>query len=320
MSDNITDKYLWVEKYRPKELDDVILPENYSDIFKKYIEEENIPHLLFYGGPGSGKTTIARILINKICKNKLDLLMLNGSSSNSIDVIRSIIEDFVSTSPTNGKIKIVYFDEADYITHNAQAALRNVIEMFHSNARFIFTCNFISKINEAIQSRCQLFEFKKLPKEYVISHITKILKNENIKYDENSILKIINLYYPDIRRIIGTLQSRVKNNEIIFDQQEVNNEVLIISHLKDMSLNFRKFEIVKQSIHKIQVIVSNHDLDFREIYQRMFEDPEVPIWMKIVINEFANKHDQCMLPAMNFMGCIYECVKHGNELASLLQV
>jgi len=319
MVNEYTEKFLWVEKYRPRSLDEVVLPENYKEFFKKYIEDKNIPHLLFYGGPGSGKTTITRILINEICKSRLDLLMLNGSSSNSIDVIRNVVEDFVSTSPTEGKIKIVYYDEADYITHNAQAALRNVIEMFHSNARFIFTCNYISKINEAIQSRCQLFEFKKLPKEYIAKYATAILEKENVECDIDIINKIVDSYYPDIRRIIGVLQSRVSNNKIVLDTQELNNESLVVSYLKDISNGIHDKNLLKESVHKIQQIISNYDIDYKTIYQKTFEDPDVAVWIKIIINEYANKHDFCMLPAMNFMACVYQSLKVGREFSLIIR-
>lgn len=319
MVDEVTEKFLWVEKYRPKVLDDVVLPKTYRDIFEKYIQNKNIPHLLFYGGPGSGKTTVARILINNICESKLDLLALNGSSANSVDIIRNMVEDFVSTSSNSGKIKIVYYDEADYITHNAQAALRNIIEAFHENARFIFTCNYISKINDAIQSRCQTYEFKQLPKEYIKDHVIKILNEENIEYNEGAVTNIISSFYPDIRRIVGLLQSRVNDGKLFIDNIENSNEHKIIILISDIGKSFSNKKTMKEKIDSIQEIISNYEVDYKTIYQKAFENSEIPIWVKIVLNEYANKHEFCMLPSMNFMSCLYQIMQNGNELSKALR-
>ena len=195
---------IWYEKYRPTDMDDLILPSNHKKAIKKFTKKLEIPHLLFFGPPGSGKTTIAMILINSVASARL---ILNASSEDrGIDTIKKRVKQFASSKKGGRLLNVVFFDEADGLTPDAQRALKNLIETYHKNCRFIFTCNEITKITDPILSRCMSFHFNTVSKEVLMSHIENILERENIKYKVRDIKKIINYSYPDIRATINDIE------------------------------------------------------------------------------------------------------------------
>jgi DNA polymerase III delta prime subunit len=318
---NMEEVYLWVEKYRPKNIDDMVLPDDYRQVFSKFIVEKEIPNLLLYGPPGSGKTAISRILIKYVTKDKMDVLLLNGSASTGVDIVRDHIEDFLKT-PTFGdtKTKIVFIDEADYMSQNAQAALRNMIEKYHNNGRFILTCNYLYKIIDPIQSRCQMFEFKKVSKDYIDGCCTTILKNENIEYDDIVLEKVITALYPDIRKIINTLQSRCDNGKLQIKGKDIESkEKLVRSLMTELFLGLEdsKPMIVSQTLNKLTAFLSNNEVDYASLYQELFMDSNVPFKYKIVINSYANSHMEAMIPPIHFMAMVYSVVKLGTQLQTL---
>lgn len=319
---NFEKLYLWVEKYRPQNMNDMILPNNYRKIFEGFLNKKEIPHLLLYGPPGSGKTAMARILTDSLIDDSMDLLTLNGSSSTGIDIVRTQITDFLKT-PTFGKgnHKVIFLDEFDFMSQNAQGALRNVFETYHENGRFILTCNYLNKIMDPIQSRCQSFEFKKVSKEYIEKFCKKILDIEKIKYDQISLNKVISTFYPDIRKIINTLQSRCESGSLQIKGEDVESkEKLFRSFVTELLVGLKnnQNDVINQSVTRmLKFLGDSSDLDFRSIYQDLFNDEHIPIWAKITINQYGDKHQSALSPPMTLMAMTFSIIKIGKELRSL---
>jgi len=203
-------EYLWVEKYRPQKIDDCILPKQLKDTFKEFIGSGELPNFLFAGGPGIGKTTVAKALCNEV---GAEFLLINGSEESGIDTLRTKIKSFASTVSLTDSKKVVILDEADYLNPNStQPALRAFIEEFSNNCRFIFTCNYKNRIIEPLHSRCAVVEFKienKLKQEIAAAffkRVTQILEQENIQYDPKPIVELITKHLPDWRRVLNELQ------------------------------------------------------------------------------------------------------------------
>jgi replication factor C small subunit len=197
---------LWIERYRPNTLDGYVFTDQQQrKQIEKWIAEKNIPHLLFSGAAGTGKTTLARILIKALDINPYDLLQINASNKNSVDDIRNTIINFVSTMPF-GEIKVVLLDEADYLSPNAQAILRGVMEEYAENARFILTCNMIHKILPALKSRCQGFHIEKLDVNEFTARIAEILLNEQVDFELETVDTYVRATFPDLRKCINTCQ------------------------------------------------------------------------------------------------------------------
>jgi len=203
-------EYLWVEKYRPQKIDDCILPKQLKDTFKEFIGSGELPNFLFAGGPGIGKTTVAKALCNEV---GAEFLLINGSEESGIDTLRTKIKSFASTVSLTDSKKVVILDEADYLNPNStQPALRAFIEEFSNNCRFIFTCNYKNRIIEPLHSRCAVVEFKienKLKQEIAAAffkRVTQILGQENIQYDPKPIVELITKHLPDWRRVLNELQ------------------------------------------------------------------------------------------------------------------
>lgn len=200
---------LWVEKYRPKTLDGYVFRDtDQKKQIEEWVKQKSIPHLLFSGSAGIGKTTLAKILFNLLEINDLDILEINASRTNSVDDIRNKVINFAQMMPF-GEFKIILLDEADYLSINAQAALRGVMEEYHSNARFILTCNYPNRIIPALHSRCQGFHIPKIDQDQFTIRIVDILYQEGIALDEQTIDTVdtyVKATYPDLRKCINTIQ------------------------------------------------------------------------------------------------------------------
>ena len=246
--------YLWVEKYRPKKIRDCILPEDTKKTFTEFLKQKEIPNLLLSGTAGTGKTTVARALCEEL---GADYIIINGSDEGrQIDTLRNKIKNFASTvSLTESSAhKVVIVDEADYMNADSvQPALRNFIETFHSNCRFIFTCNYKSKILPALHSRCTVIDFaikngqKVKTAQALLKRLGKILEQEEVKYDNKVLAELIQKHYPDFRRTINELQRYSVRGEIdsgiLFSLSEANTKELI-KILKEKRFNdMRKWVI-----------------------------------------------------------------------------
>ena len=199
-------KELWVEKYRPSKIDGYVFRDSHQkEQVERWIKEGSIPHLLFSGNAGIGKTTLAKILFNELDLNPLDILEINASRTNSVEDVRDKIVNFVQMIPF-GNFKIVLLDEADYLSPNAQAALRGVMEEYHTTARFILTCNYPNRIIPALHSRCQGFHIERVDLTEFTARVATILVEENIEFDLDTLDTFVKATYPDLRKCINTVQ------------------------------------------------------------------------------------------------------------------
>lgn len=199
-------KELWVEKYRPSTIDGYVFRDSHQkEQVQSWIKQKSIPHLLFSGNAGIGKTTLAKILFNELDVNDLDVLEINASRTNSVDDVRDKIINFVQMIPF-GDFKVVLLDEADYLSPNAQAALRGVMEEYHTTARFILTCNYPNRIIPAIHSRCQGFHIERVDVTEFTARVAEILITENINFEIDTLDTFVKATYPDLRKCINTVQ------------------------------------------------------------------------------------------------------------------
>ena len=208
-------KELWVEKYRPKTVDGYVFRDEHQQAqVKKWIQEKTIPHLLFSGNAGIGKTTLAKLLFNELEINDLDILEINASRTNSVDDIRNTIINFVQMIPF-GAYKVVLLDEADYLSPNAQAALRGVMEEYHTTSRFILTCNYPNRIIPALHSRCQGFHIERIDQTEFTTRVAKILMDEGITPDLDVLDTYVKAHYPDLRKCINTVQLNSQEGQLL---------------------------------------------------------------------------------------------------------
>jgi len=208
-------KSLWVEKYRPKTVDGYVFRDaEQRKQVDTWIKDKTIPHLLFSGNAGIGKTTLAKLLFNELDINDLDILEINASRTNSVDDVRDKIVNFVQMIPF-GDFKVVLLDEADYLSPNAQAALRGVMEEYHTTARFLLTCNYPNRIIPAIHSRCQGFHIAKIDMTEFTARVAEILISEGVNPDLDILDTYVKATYPDLRKCINTVQMNVQDNSLL---------------------------------------------------------------------------------------------------------
>ena len=265
------DQFLWVEKYRPRKLDECILPVDQKKVFQDMVEKDEIQNMLLCGSAGVGKTTIARALCEEL---GTDYIIINGSEESGIDVLRTKIKQFASTVSFSGKTKVVILDEADYLNPNStQPALRAFIEEFSANCRFIFTCNFKNRIIPPLHSRCAVIEFKigkeERPKiaARFFKRVNEILANEKVEADPKVVAKVLEKHFPDYRRVLNELQRYASSGKIdegiLVNMGEVNMQDLI-SALKDKDWKKMRTWVVNNLDNDPQTL-------FRKIYDTLLD-------------------------------------------------
>jgi DNA polymerase III delta prime subunit len=261
---------IWVEKYRPKTIEDCIIPERLKKPFQEYVNQKNIPNLLLSGGPGVGKTTVAKAMCNEV---GCDYMVINGSDESGIDTFRTKIKTYASAMSLSGGRKVIIIDEADYLNPNStQPALRNAIEEFASNCTFIFTCNYKNRIIEPLHSRCAVIDFamkngeKAKMASSFFKRIQSILQSENVDFEDAVIAELIKKHFPDFRRIINELQRYSQFGKI---------DTGILAQIGDVSIS----EIIKfikdKDFSSIRKWVGSNEIDsntlFRKIYDAMYD-------------------------------------------------
>ena len=262
--EEMVDNSLWVEKYRPIKLDDYVGNEHLKEKVSGYIESEDVPHLLLFGRAGTGKTTLAKLIVKSI---EWDYMIINASDENNVDTVRNKVKNFASSQGFK-KYKIIILDEFDYMTPNAQAILRNLMETFSKHCRFILTCNYVEKIIDPIQSRCQTFQIVPPSKKEVAVQLDKILKSEDVNYDVKDLVPIIDSSYPDIRKVINTCQLnsvkgvlKLSKNDLL--DSDFKTKILDILKLSDDSRN--KYMKIRQTVADSKV------QDFTEMYSLLYD-------------------------------------------------
>ena len=300
--------FLWVEQYRPKTIDDCILPDSLKSLFSAFIKKGEISNMLFSGTAGIGKTTVAKALCNQM---NCDWIMINGSEEGGIDVLRNKIKNFASTVSLSGGKKVVILDEADYLNpQSTQPALRGFVEEFHKNCRFILTCNFKNRIIEPLHSRFSNIEFKVNPKDKpklasrLFERAIYILKEQNISYEDKVLVELITKHFPDFRKLINELQRYSVSGSIdagILVNVSDENLKTLVTHLKGKAFSdMRKW------------VVNNLDNDpvkiFRKIYDTLYTnlEPSTIPHAVLIIADYQYKSAFVADQEINLVACLTE--------------
>ena len=300
--------FLWVEQYRPKTIDDCILPDSLKSLFSAFIKKGEISNMLFSGTAGIGKTTVAKALCNQM---NCDWIMINGSEEGGIDVLRNKIKNFASTVSLSGGKKVVILDEADYLNpQSTQPALRGFVEEFHKNCRFILTCNFKNRIIEPLHSRFSNIEFKVNPKDKpklasrLFERAIYILKEQNVSYEDKVLVELITKHFPDFRKLINELQRYSVSGSIdagILVNVSDENLKTLVTHLKGKAFSdMRKW------------VVNNLDNDpvkiFRKIYDTLYTnlEPSTIPHAVLIIADYQYKSAFVADQEINLVACLTE--------------
>jgi replication factor C small subunit len=257
---------LFVEKYRSQTLEDYVGNEQLKQIIGKYIETNDIQNLLLYGTPGTGKTTLAKIIVKNI---DCDYLYINASDERGIDTIRDKVQGFASSASFK-PIKIVILDEADFLTIQAQASLRNIIETYSRTTRFILTCNYLERIIEPLQSRCQVLKITPPSKKEAAQHVANILETEGVNYEVEQLVLVVNKYYPDIRKILNTYQVNILDG----GQNDLHlkiDESILVSGYKDKLLKELKSPSKSTFKNVRQIIADSNIEDFEDVFRFLYD-------------------------------------------------
>lgn len=304
MNDDVKN-FLWTEKYRPKTIEECILPQNLRNTFESFLQAQEILNLLLAGPPGIGKTTVARALLEQLGH---DYIIINGSMNGNIDTLRNEIKNFASTVSFTSTRKYVILDESDYLSHTTQPALRNFMEEYSSNCGFILTCNYLNKIIGPLRSRCTLVEFK-IPKQEAASmagqffkRSIKILTENSIKYNKDVVASIITKYFPDWRRVLNELQ-----------KSSINGDVTVASLVAS---NFDSKQIVdllkSRNFDRVRTFVAEHADTIPSFYDTLYNDivdycePQSVAELILIIAKYQYQSAFVASQEINIAACLAE--------------
>jgi len=297
------DHGLLVEKYRPTNLDNYVGNESIKKSISSYIGQNDIQNLIFYGPAGTGKTTLAKLIVKNI---DCDYLYINASDERGIETIRDKVSGFASTMSFK-PLKVVILDEADFLTIQAQASLRNVIETFSRTTRFILTCNFIERIIDPLQSRCQTLKVIPPNKLDILKHLVKVVKRENISTVEDDLRIIVDNNYPDVRKMLNTIQVSTTDNKLNLDTTALVSSNYIKEVLKELS-NGKSWTTIRQ------IIANANVKDFEELYRTLYDKsseyaPGKEGMVAFHINEYSYQSNFRIDKEINCMALINQLIK-----------
>jgi len=297
---------LWVEKYRPRKLTEYVGNEHLKQKVSDYLQSGDVPHLLFFGKAGTGKTTLAKLIVNSI---SCDYIIINASDENNVDTVRNKVKGFASTVGFKD-MKVIILDEFDYMTPNAQAILRNLMETFSKHCRFILTCNYVEKVIDPIQSRCQTFQIVPPSKKEVAVQISQILGKEEISFKPQDLVPIIDSSYPDIRKVINTCQLNSTKGQLKLDTTSVIDSDIkskVVEILKSNDDKKNKWKNIRQAIADARI------QDFTELYSFLYEKVDDygsgnTSNIILILSESQHKDALVVDKEITFMSCIIQIV------------
>jgi len=295
---------LLVEKYRPTDLENFVGNEHIKKSIAQYLVQQDIQNFIFYGPAGCGKTTLAKLIVNNL---NCDYLYINASDERGIETIRDKVSGFASTASFK-PLKVVILDEADFLTIQAQASLRNVIETFSRTTRFIMTCNYVERIIDPLQSRCQVLKIIPPSKKEVAVHLAWVMNKEETKFEVEDLKTIVNQYYPDLRKCLNTIQLSTQDNKLTIDKT-----ILVSSNY--MSQVVKELSNAKPSWKEIRQIIANANVsDFEEFYRYLYDNVSVYAdesegMVAIYLNEFSYQSNFRIDKEINAMALIQKIIE-----------
>jgi len=295
---------LWVEKYRSSNLDSYVGNENIKKTIQQYLDQNDIQNFIFYGPAGTGKTTLAKLIVNNL---DCDYLYINASDERGIETIRDKVQGFASVASFKA-LKVIILDEADFLTIQAQASLRNIIETYSRTTRFILTCNFVERIIDPLQSRCQVLKIIPPSKQEIAKHVAGILEQEEVSYTMDDIKILVTQFYPDVRKMLNTAQLSNQEGELNIDKSVIVSNSYTTQVVKELSKS-------KPNFNEIRQIIANANVqDFEELYRFLYDSASQYAagsegMVSIYVNEYSYQSNFRIDKEINCMALIARLIE-----------